>query len=135
MAGKLSTYLRNALTTAATGGAPFTPPTNLYLGIFTTDPTKDNVGIEFTGGSYARQLLTWSAVADGLRANNALIRFGPSSAAWGLAGWFGVFDALTGGNLYWFDVAPKKGSPGVYVTVGAGENLLIDIGDIVVGLQ
>ena len=93
-----------------------TGPTNLYVGLFTTNPTDSTAGTEVSGGAYARvtvasTLANWagtqaaaSTVASsgntGTTSNNGAITFpAPSGANWGVITGFGIFDASTGGNL------------------------------------
>lgn len=81
--------------------------TNRYVALFTTLPDTDGTGgVECTGSSYARVLHTaWTnAVADDItyRKNNGTIEFAAlSDVLSGVVGW-GIFDALTNGNLIAF---------------------------------
>lgn len=91
-------------------------PTNLYVGLFTANPSDTGGGTEVSGGAYARvtyasSLTNWagtqgaaSTVASsgtgGTTSNNASITFpAPVGANWGTITGFGIFDATTGGNL------------------------------------
>ncbi len=92
-----------------------TGPTNLYVGLFTANPTDSTAGTEVSGGSYARvtvasSLANWagtqaaaSTVAStgttGTTSNNGAVAFPAPTAAWGTVTGFGIFDATTGGNL------------------------------------
>ena len=100
--------------TGATAGAG-TGPTNLYIGLYTANPTDTGGGTEVTGGAYARvtlasTLANWagtqaaaSTVAStgttGTTSNNTIITFPSPTANWGTVTGFGIFDASTGGNL------------------------------------
>lgn len=80
-----------------------------YVGLFSTAPADDNsAGTELTGNGYARQAVTFAAPATdtgNIRkcSNSGALTFGPASPAdWLAALAWGVFDALTTGNmLYW----------------------------------
>jgi hypothetical protein len=93
-----------------------TGPTNLYVGLFTTNPTDSTAGTEVSGNAYARvtvasSLANWagtqaaaSTVASsgntGTTSNNGTITFpAPTPGNWGVVTGFGIFDAATGGNL------------------------------------
>lgn len=93
-------------------GASTTAPT-FYVGLFLTMPADDGTGgVEVTGGSYARKQINatdqWQA-ADSTTAPT--VKKGPSgsniwnfpapSADWGDTKGWGIWDALSGGNL-WF---------------------------------
>lgn len=90
-------------------------PTNLYVGLFTANPTDAGGGTEVTGGSYARvtvasSLTNWagtqaaastvaSSGTSGTTSNNGAITFPAPTANWGTITGFGIFDATSGGNL------------------------------------
>lgn len=81
--------------------------TNKYVALFTTMPAEDGTGaVEATGGTYARIAhSTWiNEVVDGVtyRKNNGTIEFAVLTAnISGVVGW-GIYDALTVGNLIAF---------------------------------
>lgn len=93
-------------------------PTTLWVGLFTAAPTDAGGGTEVTGGNYARVAITsslanWagtqaaastvaSSGTSGTTSNNANVTFPVPNANWGTIVAFGVFDALTGGNLLIF---------------------------------
>ena len=78
------------------------PPT-LYLALYISDPTDNDIGTEIAGGAYARQVITFSAPQQvsgwGQIANNTQITFPTATANWGTISHWGVRDAATGGNL------------------------------------
>lgn len=100
--------------TGASAGAG-TGPANLYFGLLTAAPSDTGGGTEVSGGSYARvavpsTLANWagtqgvatvvaSSGSTGTTSNNNAITFPGPTATWGLVGWFGIYDASTGGNL------------------------------------
>lgn len=79
-----------------------TRPTTWYVGLFTTDPTDAGTGTEVSGGSYARQSVTFNS-AMGTNPtytdNTATLTWPTATANWGTVGWIGVFDNVSGGNL------------------------------------
>jgi hypothetical protein len=80
----------------ALGTAP-TP----YIALYTANPSDAGGGTEVTGGSYARVSSAgkWAAPSAGSVSNNAEIAFATASAGWGTVTAFGLFDAVSGGNL------------------------------------
>ena len=57
-----SNYLANATINATTRGVPYAPPVKVWVALYTTDPTKDDTGLEVSGsgGTYAREELKLS---------------------------------------------------------------------------
>lgn len=95
----LSNYLENKLLDHVLKGTAYTPPTTLYVALFTTDPTDAGTGTEVTGGAYARKTATFGSATNGAISNNADITFNVATANWGTITHAGVYDALSGGNL------------------------------------
>ena len=96
---EMSNYLENALINATLRNTSFTSPSTVYVGLFTTDPTDAGTGTEVTGGSYARQSVTFAAPSNGVSASNAAVEFPQATASWGTITHIGILDALTSGNL------------------------------------
>lgn len=104
-------------------------PANCYLALLTTAPTDDSgTGlVEVSGGAYARQGINASfAVATGTGpmtiTSNANVNFPVATANWGTVVAFAIYDALTNGNLLYWDylgnyswapVTISSASPGV----------------------
>jgi hypothetical protein len=98
----MSNYLENALINATLRNTSFTSPTTVYVGLYITDPTDANTGTEVTGGSYAREAVTFGAPSNGVSSNSALIEFNQATATWGTVAYMGISDALTSGNLLYY---------------------------------
>jgi hypothetical protein len=96
---EISNYLEDALINATLRNTTYTSPATVYVGLYTTDPTDANTGTEVSGGSYARQSVTFGAPSDGLSASDADVTFPQATAGWGTVGWIGILDASTSGNL------------------------------------
>lgn len=107
----ISNWLSAGLLNAALRNTAFTPPTAIYLALYTSDPTQADTGTEVTGGGYVRQAVTFTApaVVDGKQTvkNTADIEFPIASADWGLVSHIGLRTAATGGNLLWSAVVPN----------------------------
>jgi len=96
----ISNYLENALINATLRNTTFTSPTTVYAALFTTDPTDAGSGTECTGSGYARKAITFAAPSNGVTTNSAAAcEFDQATGSWGTITHFGIFDALTSGNL------------------------------------
>lgn len=117
-----SNYLENALINATVRNTTFTSPATVYLGLFTSDPTDAGTGTEVSGGSYARQSITFSSPSNGVTSNSAQITFPTATADWGTIGWIGIYDSLTSGNLLYHSplTTSKIISNGDIFLVGSG---------------
>lgn len=120
-----STYLKQAVIKAALGEASFPTISNVYLALYTTNPTVDDTGTEVSGGSYARQQLSFAAASGGSKTSNTSETFS-SLPACTVTHW-GIRDASSGGNLLYF------GAFDLPIQLNAGNNLPISSGDIVIG--
>ncbi len=118
--------LNGATAAAGTGLA------NVYVGLFTTNPTEPSAGsegspggTEVATGNYTRvtvasSLANWSgtstgsggsvsAGSDGTIKNVNAITFNAPTANWGTITGMGVFDTLTGGTLlFWSAISANK---------------------------
>ena len=97
-----SNYLANKLISASVRNTSYPAPRNVYLALFKTDPTKNNVGIEVTGASYTRPEVTFTVPADGVSQNSALVTYAVATTDWGEASYVGIMDSKEGGNLLYF---------------------------------
>jgi hypothetical protein len=95
-------YLDNNFINVALRNTSFTPPTPIYVALFTTAPTAAGGGVEVTGGSYARQTATFVAPTNGQTSNSVDILFPIATANWGTIKAFALMDAGSGGNMLYF---------------------------------
>ena len=96
---EMGNYLENALINAVLRNTSYTSPTTTYLALYTSDPTDADTGTEVTGGSYARQPITFGAPSNGVSTNSAAIEFPQATGSWGTVTHVAIRDALTSGNL------------------------------------
>jgi hypothetical protein len=90
----LNLFLRNT---------PYTPPVQTYLALFTVAPTPSGGGTEVAGNGYVRVAITFTAPSNGQCSNSADVIFPVAiTADWGTVVAFGVYDAISGGNLLYF---------------------------------
>jgi hypothetical protein len=100
----MSDFLENALINATLRNTTYTSPADVYVGLFTTDPTDDGSGTEVSGGSYAREIATFAAPSNGSSSTNADVQFPQATANWGVVTHFAIFDALSGGNMLYHGI-------------------------------
>ena len=96
---EMSNFLENALINATLRNTSYTSPTTTYLALYTTDPTDADTGTEVSGGSYARQAITFASPSNGVTSNSAAIEFPTATGSWGTITHIGIRDASTAGNL------------------------------------
>lgn len=118
---QLSDYAENALINALLRSTAYTS-TTVYLALFTTATSDAATGTEVTGGSYARQSITFGAPSNGVAANTVAVTFTAMPAA--TVTYAAIMNASTAGNmLFHGPLAASK-------TVGAGDTLTFAIGGI-----
>jgi hypothetical protein len=125
---EMSNFLENALINATLRNTSYTSPSVVYLGLFTSDPTDANTGTEVSGGSYARQSITFGAPSNGVSTNSAAIEFPQATGSWGTVGWIGIMDSLTTGNLLYHTALDAS------KTIASGDIFKIAIGSLSVTL-
>jgi hypothetical protein len=125
---EMSNYLENALVNATLRNTSYTSPTTVYLALYTSDPTDADSGTEVSGGSYARQSITFGAPSNGASTNSAAIEFPQATGSWGTITHVGIRDALTTGNLLYH--TPLD----VSKTIASGDIFKIAIGSLSVTL-
>lgn len=118
------------------GKTSYTMP-SVWLGLFTTAGVDAGTGFtEVSGGSYARPTTAslWNSATAGSPLpstinNSGTIAFAAATANWGTVTSWGLFDAVTAGNLLFWDYmgnfswAPFSGtlaSPGVLTSTAHG---------------
>jgi len=99
---EISNYLENALINVTLRATSYTAPTTVYVALYTSDPTDADAGTEVSGGSYARQSVTFAAPSDGVTTNSADVTFPTATGTWGTVGWLAIRDASTAGNLLYY---------------------------------
>lgn len=120
-----STYLKQAVIKAALGEDTFPSISNVYLALYSNNPTADDTGSEVSGGSYARQQLSFANASGGSKVSNTAETFS-SMPATTVTHW-GIRDASSGGNLLYF------GAFDLPIPLNATDDLDIASGDIIIG--
>jgi hypothetical protein len=126
---EISKYLENALINVTLRNTTYTAPATVYVSLWTTDPTDAGTGTEVTGGSYARQAVTFGAPSNGASLNTTAVEFPQATASYGTVGWIGINDAVSSGNLLYH--SPLTTSK----TIDTGDIFKIAIGSLSVTLS
>lgn len=116
-------------------------PTNLYLLLFTADPTEAGSTSNEVGSSlgYSRQTIAFASPTTNGTAkrtsNNAQITFGPATGSWGTVTHFAIVDAAaaTPGSAVtkWLFTGPLAASK----TIGTGDSLQIAAGNLTIDID
>lgn len=102
MSGKTN-YLETALLNHVLRNTAFTSPTTIYVALFTVAPDETGGGTEVSGGSYARQTVTFTAPSPDSISNVSDVTFPVATANWGTIVAFALMDAASGGNMLYFE--------------------------------
>ena len=127
--GSKSDFLELEILDHVLGNAAYTAPATVYVALYTVTPSDTGGGTECSGGSYARKdvannATNWPAASGGAKANGIEIAFVEATASWGTVVAFGIFDALTLGNLlYWGALSANK-------TIDSGDTPKFAVGEL-----
>lgn len=128
-----SNYLEKKLLEHAFRNVVYTPPTTVYVALFTALPAGDGTGgAEVSGGAYTRMAITYGAAtggSPGTVASAALVQFPTATAAWGTIVGAGLYDAVSGGNLL------EMGSLTASKTIGTGDAFAFPVGTYTISLN
>lgn len=128
MANNIVIAEANRLLDASLGVATYTAPTTpMKLGLETSTGSNSAAGTEVTGGSYARQSITFASASAGSTSNTGAITYTAMPAA-----------TVTGVEVYDSNGTPRRGWVGPLgssKTVAAGDSLSFSTGAVVVSLS
>lgn len=91
----LTNHGENSVLSLVKGASSF------WLALFTSAPSEEGTGTEVTGAGYSRQQVSFGTPSGGSMKNSAAIEFAPAASDWGTASHWALFDAATGGNMWW----------------------------------
>jgi hypothetical protein len=117
-------YMENKIIDHMLRNQAYTPPSTVYVALFTSATGDDGSGTEVSGGSYARQAVTLSAASGGASSNSADITFPQATADWGTVTHLALMDAETGGNMLMHTALDES------KTVNNGDTFKINAGDL-----
>ena len=98
---QMSDYLKDQLVNHVFRATAYTNPTNVYVALYSSDPTSADIGTELSGSGYARVSATFGSpvAGSGTVQNDTDITFPSATADWSAITHIGIRDASTGGNL------------------------------------
>lgn len=124
-----SNFLRNALYNHIFRNTPYTPPANVYVALYSTNPTAADTGTEISGAGYARQVVTLGAPTNGSGSNAAQVNLPVATANYpATVTHFGLRTAATGGNLLAYQALTTPR------TITQGEAPIISVGQLIANL-
>jgi len=97
-----SNYLADKLIDATVRNIPYDTPEDVFIALYTTDPTKEDIGSEVREPSYNRQEIVMSVPVEGQSENSAQIDFAEATSNWGMVTHIGIRDQAYDGNLMYF---------------------------------
>lgn len=133
--GAFSDFLEKAVLHHVFGTTPYTPPTGLWVALYTTTADDTGPGVEpLTAAGYAREPVTFvdaPDLSDGGSAmwNPDLVQFPVATDDWGTLLWVGIHDAAGGGTML------AHGALAVIKTVANGDAVRFPANELMVGLQ
>ena len=98
----LSATLRDEILDHILGTAANTAPSNVYVALYSSDPTDVDSGTELSGNGYARELVTFDASVAGVSSTDVNAEFGPATADWGSVTHVAVHSSISGSDLIFF---------------------------------
>ena len=94
-----TTLLENELLDHVFRNAAYTPPTTVYIGLYTSATSASGGGTEVTGGSYVRQAMSFDAATSSAIDNTSAVEYPTATANWGTVTHTAVLDASSSGNM------------------------------------
>ncbi len=98
-------FLENEVLDQLFGGLDYLEGANVWLALSTTTPADDGtnftepVGNGYARPSFANNKTTWTTAAAGALSNAIEMAFAAATGPWGTCTHFGIYDAVSGGNL------------------------------------
>ena len=122
----LSNYAENKCLALVLTQAAFTSPTAVYVSLHTASPGEDASGAECTYTGYARKAISFGASSGGAVSQDADVTFDQCTAGSNDATHYGIWDAVSGGNLLAYGqlAATKAISTGNTPSIASGEIVL-----------
>jgi len=134
-----SNYLEDKILKHVFTNTTYTPPSTVYVALFTAAPSDTGGGTEVSGGDYARQSCAFSVSGTNPTeaANSAGVEFPTAAANWGTVTYMGVYDAVTGGNLLAFAqlTDPADFLTPLSKTINTGDVFRINAGNLKIRLD
>lgn len=125
-----SDYLENKVLDHVLKNTAYSQPANLYLGLWTADDGLESgtVTSEVSGGSYARQTISFNAASGGTADSAATVTFPAATANWGTITHVAIMDAATSGNVLF------HGAVTTSKTIESGDTFQVSAGNLTISL-
>tara|TARA_R110002167_G_scaffold30764_7_gene101635 strand:+ start:872 stop:1258 length:387 start_codon:yes stop_codon:yes gene_type:complete len=95
----LSNFAENEMLDHMLGTGAYTAPSNVFLSLWTSDPTDAGSGTELSGSGYVRKDINFGASSSGVATSSGVVTFDTASGSWGTVTHIGIHDAVSSGNL------------------------------------
>jgi hypothetical protein len=95
----LSNFAENEMLDHMLGTGAYTAPTNVFLSLWTSDPTDAGSGTELSGSAYVRQDINFGASSSGVATSSGVVTFPTATGSWSTVTHIGIHDAASSGNL------------------------------------
>ena len=120
----MSNYLENKVLDYVLRDQADWAPAAVYLSLHTANPDEDGSGAEVSGGSYARQAITFNAAhaTAGTIDNSSVEEFTNMPAC--TVSHIGIWDHVSSGNLLFFGAVTASKA------VGAGDTISLSAGSL-----
>jgi hypothetical protein len=122
----MSNYLELKMLDHFLGTASTSAPSNVFLSLWTSDPTDAASGTELSGDAYARQDINFAAASGGAAASNATVTFPTATGSWGTITHIGIHDAASSGNLLY------HGALSASKAIGSGDVFQVASGSLTI---
>lgn len=137
--GSFSDYLEKEILDHIFGGADYSRPATVYVGLWTSALSDSSTGSsagEVSGSAYARVAVTnnstnWPAASGttATKSNGTVITFPTATGSWGTVTYFAILDASSLGNILgWAILTASK-------AIGDGDTASFAIGDLDITLD
>ena len=127
MANNLTDAAENLILDHFLGVTNYSFDNTVFVALYTVAPTDSTAGTEVTGGSYARQPITFSAASAGATSNTGNVDFAGMPAATTVA--IAIHTAVTGGTML------MHGTLTTNKQTDAGDTLRIATGDLDISID
>lgn len=125
---QMSNYLENAIGNHVFRNIAYASPTTVYMALYSSTQTEDDLGTELVGDGYARIPITFGAPSDGTFLNDAEALFAAATATWLPVVSVDIKDASTGGNSLMYKAVTST-------TIASGNQFRTPIGDFTLIFQ
>ena len=124
-----SNYLEEEILKAALNGQSFPLIPTVYLGLHLSSPTDADTGLEVDRPSYTRIQVDFDSPTGGSTSNMYEVNFPIATESWGTITHFGIYSAITSGNLLFWGTFSSP------VLIDAGDTLRIPQSSIALSID